>query len=104
MPPNLVPHRSGVHRAACKSSSTTNVWFESSLLDYLGFALFRALLRQKNSLPLDDGQRSVLHSAVKATFKKNTSLNATSKITATLRLGYKVRVKVIAFAVDRSPN
>lgn len=74
------------------------------ILELPGFALYRALLRRKNSLPLDDDQRSVLKLTVKATFKKNKSLNATPEIIATLRLGYEVRVGAIALVVDSIPS
>lgn len=57
---------------------------------YLGFALCRALLRQKNRLPLDQRQRPALNWTLTRAFRRNARLASPSKIIGALRLGYEV--------------
>lgn len=70
MPRYLKLRKSGVHRAAC-------------------FALYRALLRQKHRLQLNEHQQHLFRKPVQAVFKRNSKLQSPPQISTALKLGYE---------------
>ncbi|KAK4695390.1 hypothetical protein P7C71_g2350, partial [Lecanoromycetidae sp. Uapishka_2] len=69
MPFHLIPHKSGVHRAAC-------------------FALFRALLSRVRDLPLPEPLRNSASEQVKTVIRRNLELQG-REISTALSLGYE---------------
>lgn len=70
MPRHLILRKSGVHRAAC-------------------FALYRALLRQKHELRLNQRQQHLFRRPIRAVFKRNAKLQSPPQISTALQLGYE---------------
>ncbi|KAL9636932.1 MAG: hypothetical protein Q9164_002524 [Protoblastenia rupestris] len=70
MPRPLIPHHSGVHRAAC-------------------FALYRALLRQKKHLDPCKVVRLGYDACIGKVFRRNSKVLGQEKATIALNLGYK---------------
>lgn len=70
MPRYLVLRRSGVHRAAC-------------------FALYRAILRQKHKLQLNEHHQHLFRKPIRAIFKRNSKLQSPPQISTALQLGYE---------------
>lgn len=70
MPRYLTPRRSGVHRVACT-------------------ALYRALLRQKHELQLNEYQQSLFRDPIRTVFKRNSKLHSPAQIFTALKLGHE---------------
>ena len=88
MPRPLIPHHSGVHRAACEYERNID---SSVLMQHSpGFALYRALLRQKKHLDPCKVARLGYDACIGKVFRRNSKVLGQEKATIALNLGYKV--------------
>lgn len=93
MPRWLVPQKSGVHRAAC----TIALLFQFFKLIILGFALYRALLRNARKLSASQTllipSRNV-HNKLCNAFRQNARLQSPKDMVEALQQGYFVRIPI----------
>ena len=58
-----------------------------------GFALYRALLRQKHELQLNKYEQRLFCTPIRAVFKRNTKLQSPPEVSTALQLGYEVSLE-----------